>query len=65
MQNKEKREEEKAAGSKLASQVFAKFSMPTNHRGGWLTGTVTEDADGPRISASLLRTWVMSVLLSC
>ena len=33
-------------GSKLASPCFSKFSMLTNHRDSWLTGTMTQDAAG-------------------
>lgn len=64
VQRKERREKRKVAESKLAGQCFSKFSMPTNPRDSRLTGIVTEGAEGPVISASLLRTWVMATLLS-
>lgn len=64
VQRKERREKKKVAGSKLAGQCFSKFSTPTNPRDSRLTGTVTDGAEGPVISASLLRTWVMATLLS-
>lgn len=65
VQRKERREKKKkVAGSKLAGQCFSKFSMPANPRDSRLTGTVTEGAEGPVISASLLRAWVTATLLS-
>lgn len=66
MQRKEERVEEGSGGvvveSKLASQCFSKCSMPYKSQGQLAN---TGCCRLPVISASLLRIWMMSVLLPC